>query len=379
MTGAHPPRPILFAMTHSLAGGLREIWNDVADGLGARGHVVRRFVLYPPAQGHAMGDDVSDWHHLVEQRPRSLIAAVKMFVGLIRYVRAERPTAIVTAMPVANILVPLAVTLSGTDTRVFVSHHTPADTHSHMLDLIDGWTGSLGCVAAIISVSDTVGGSLDHKPAAYRAKRCTIHNALPERIERHLDALRRPPAQGDQHGARIIALGRLSAQKNYPLLLNAMAEVADATLEIVGAGEDEDALRALAVRLRIADRVRFVGLVTREEALALAADADIFVQVSRYEGHSLALIEAARLGLPLVVSDVPVQVEAITARDGTRCGIAAALDDPAALALRLRALLGDAAARAQWSQRARRIGDEASNAHMIECYDMLLAPSRAQR
>lgn len=370
MTGA-----IHFAMTHSAAGGLREIWSDIAEGLAARGHATRRFVLYPPEDPVSEGVDWDEWHHVVEAKPRSLRAAVALWLALVRYLRRERPAAIVTAMPAANVLLPIAVLAARVPTRVFVSHHSPTDTHNRLLDWIDGWTGSLPCVAGIISVSDAVGATLAHKPARYRAKRITVHNALPQRVEAQIAAL--PRTRGN--GRRLIALGRLTRQKNYPMLIRALAAVPGATLEIVGHGEDEAALRSLAVTLGVADRIIFTGWLTRQAALARAAAADVFVQVSLFEGHSLALIEAARLALPLVVSDVPVQVEGVTARDGTRCGIVVPLGDDAALSVALATLAGDAAARAHWSALAARLGSEVSNAAMLDRYEAMLAPAGASR
>ena len=363
---------IHFAITHSAAGGLRELWDDIAEGLIARGHPVKRFVLYPPADAEGEGVDMEVWHHVADARPRSVLGAVRTFAALVRYLRRERPAAVVSAMPAANVLLPLAVTVARVRTRVFLSHHSPTDTHNRLLDRIDGWTGGLPCVAGIISVSDAVGATLAHKPATYRARTLTIHNALSERVERILDALPRVKAGGDR--LRVVALGRLTYQKNYPMLIRAIAAVPGAMLEIVGGGEDEAALRALVADLGLGDRVAFAGLIPREAALAKAASADVFVQVSRYEGHSLALIEAARLGLPLVVSDVPVQVEGITARDGMRCGIVVALDDPVALASALRALHDDPALRSHWSGLASRLGAEASNARMLDRYEAVLAP-----
>lgn len=368
---------IHFTMTHSTAGGLRELWDDIAEGLIARGHPVKRFVLYPPADAEGEGVDMAVWHHVVGARPRSVLGAIRTFAALVRYLRRERPSAVVSAMPAANVLLPLAVTIARVRTRVFLSHHSPTDTHNRLLDRIDGWTGSLPCVAGIISVSNAVGATLAHKPATYRARTLTIHNALSERVERLLDGLPRVKAVSDR--LRVVALGRLSHQKNFPMLIRAMAEVPGAHLEIVGGGEDEAALRALVADLSLEDRVNFAGLVPREAALAKAASADVFVQVSRYEGHSLALIEAARLGLPLVVSDVPVQVEGITAQDGTRCGIVVPLEDPAALAAAVRELQDDLARRAYWADLATRLGGEASNARMLDRYEAVLAPAAPAR
>lgn len=365
-------RAIHFAITHSAAGGLRELWDDIADGLAARGYATSRFVFYPPADAAGEQVDMVGWHHIAAAKPRTPWQAARMIAALVRYLRRERPAVIVSSMPAANVLLPVAVTLARVPTRVILSHHSPTDTHNPLLDRLDGWTGSLRRVVRVVCVSDAVRATLAHKPRRYRANALTIHNALSERLERILDTL--PRRRSNDGVLRVVALGRLTAQKNYPMLIRGMAAVSGARLEIVGGGEDEAALRALVAELELGDRVTFTGLVAREAALARAAAADVFVQVSRYEGHSLALIEAARLGLPLVVSDVAVQVEGVTAADGTRCGIVVPLDDHDALAAVLRLLRDDSAARAHWAALAARLGREASNAHMLDRYEAALAP-----
>jgi glycosyltransferase involved in cell wall biosynthesis len=358
-------------MTHSGPGGLREIWNDVALGLGARGHAVGRFVFYPDTGGESAREATADgWTHVLPARP-GFLGVPGLLWALVRHLRTTRPAAIVTAMPFANVVIPLAVRLAGTGTRVIVSHHSPRDTHNPAIDRLDSLTGRMVCVAAVVSVSDSVAAALDNKPAGYRAKRKTIRNALPDRIEGVIDRLAGEDGPPKVVG-RIIALGRLSHQKNYPMLLRAMVHAPAGTLDIVGSGEDEAQLRALAVTCGVADRVRFLGQMKREQALAHAATAAVFVQVSHYEGHSLALIEAARLGLPLVVSDVPVQVEGVTARDGGLCGIIVPLGDEAALGAVLNGLLESADERAAWSARALRLGREASNQAMVDAYESLL-------
>jgi glycosyltransferase involved in cell wall biosynthesis len=200
----------------------------------------------------------------------------------------------------------------------------------------------------------------------------TIHNALPDAIEAALDRMHADPALA-KVPRRVVAVGRLSYQKNYPMLLRALVHAPEALLDILGEGEDAADLRALAEQSGVADRVRFLGLMPREQALAHAATAEVFVQVSHFEGHSLALIEAARLGLPLVVSRVPVQVEGITAPDGEICGIAVPIGDDAGLGSTLARLLSDADERAHWAQKARKLGLAASNRAMIDAYERLLA------
>ena len=146
----------------------------------------------------------------------------------------------------------------------------------------------------------------------------------------------------------------------------------DVTVTIVGNGPDEASLRDLAAQLGVTDRVAFLGHLPREEALAVLADGDIFAQVSLFEGHSLALVEAAKLGLPLVVSDVPVQIEGITASDGTRCGIAIGAQDAEGLAAAICGLLDDPRKYDELAARSAMLGAEASYVNMLNRYEALV-------
>ena len=370
-------RPILFAVTHTGPGGVRELWCDIAEGLRARGHTIGLVGLYP------LGSEAAEagregWRLIVPQRPRGPLAAARLLWRLVRFLRATRPAAIVTAQPALNALVPLAAWLAGGGIRVVITHHSPTHTHNPLLDRLGGWTGLLPGVAAVVSVSDAVAHTLDAKPAAYRARRQTIHNALPERIEQDLDALKAArDAAGHVRGRRVVALGRLHPQKNHPLLIAALAQVPGATLEIVGEGADRAQLEAQIAAAGLAGRVHLRGYCPRAQALKIAAEADVFAQVSLYEGHSLALIEAARLGLPLIVSDIPEQVEAVTAADGTLCAAVVPLGDAGHLAGVLMDILDDSQIYARWAALSARLGQESSNAVMIDRYERLLAPDTA--
>ncbi|MGW8281583.1 glycosyltransferase (plasmid) [Sphingomonas aurantiaca] len=175
----HENEAIHFAITHSTrVGGLRKLPDDIADGLRARGHLVGRFVLYPPADPEAEGVDRVVWYHVVPKRPRTPLTAIRMIAGLVRYLQRTRPAAIVWSMPAANVQLQTAVTIARVPTRVFLSHHSPPPTHNCWLDRIDGWAECLACVAGAVSVSDALGATLAHKRDGYRAKTLTIYNAL---------------------------------------------------------------------------------------------------------------------------------------------------------------------------------------------------------
>ena len=104
-----------------------------------------------------------------------------------------------------------------------------------------------------------------------------------------------------------LTVARLEANKGLPDLLRALAAL-DPALEwrwiIVGAGRDRAPLEALARRLGVAARARFVGSVGEVDLHNLYALAGGFALPSLYEGSSLATLEAMAHGLPVVATRV---------------------------------------------------------------------------
>jgi glycosyltransferase involved in cell wall biosynthesis len=105
-------------------------------------------------------------------------------------------------------------------------------------------------------------------------------------------------------GPHLLAVGRLSHEKGYDLLIEALAMVRaqfpDAELAIAGAGQEEAELRRLCGELKLENAVKFAGRV--ERPYDYFAGATLFVLSSRYEGMPNALVEAAAAGLPLVAT-----------------------------------------------------------------------------
>jgi glycosyltransferase involved in cell wall biosynthesis len=131
-------------------------------------------------------------------------------------------------------------------------------------------------------------------------------------------------------GRRVLAVGNLKPQKNYPLLFEAYAamEKGDADrLIVIGEGELRDGLEAQVRDLGIDHWVRMPG---QSECLeAYYKTADLFVMSSRHEGLPTVLIEALGFGLPVVSTDCPSGPRQIL--DGGRFGALVPMDDPEAL------------------------------------------------
>ncbi|WP_100793989.1 glycosyltransferase [Methylobacterium oryzae] len=325
---------VYFFANHSSSGGVGELWSDLAAGLAAKGFRTRLIALWPSADTSMAGDERVPWHHVVSERPRSMRRLLCLVRDLVLLFRKDTPDCVVTAMPATNLLVPAAALLSYRRIRAITSHHTPANTLKWPMNWLDRYASVPPNVSASVSVSKTVATSYHRGRGWLRSKQRVISNALSPAIEQHLSELfrMRQPRIGGDAPFRVISLGRLSAQKNYDVLIKAALYMPNVIVSIIGHGPEETRLRSLADCLGVTDRVKFLGLMGRKDALRMLAAADVFVQMSRFEGHSLALIEAAKLGLPLVVSNIPVQLEFITDEIGRHCGISVDIDDARSLA-----------------------------------------------
>jgi glycosyltransferase involved in cell wall biosynthesis len=112
------------------------------------------------------------------------------------------------------------------------------------------------------------------------------------------------PAMRSSAGPQLLAVGRLSQEKGFDLLLNALADVRqrfpEAHLILAGAGPEETALKLLCRELGLDSAVCFAGHV--DQPYKFFANTTLFVLPSRHEGMPNALLEAAAAGLPLAVT-----------------------------------------------------------------------------
>ena len=103
----------------------------------------------------------------------------------------------------------------------------------------------------------------------------------------------------------LLAVGRLHPQKDYPTMLEAVAQLQSripqpGTLVIAGDGPDAERIAELAAQLSV--RARLLG--RRDDIAGLMAAADVLVLSSVWEARALVVQEAMQIGLPVVATDV---------------------------------------------------------------------------
>jgi glycosyltransferase involved in cell wall biosynthesis len=157
---------------------------------------------------------------------------------------------------------------------------------------------------------------------------------------------------------RLVSAGRLVPRKGVASVVEAMSELPDAELMIAGgdgsadaaSNSERDRLDMLARQHGVADRIRFVGQMSRGQMAALLRSADVVVCTPWYEPFGMVPLEAMASGVPVVGSAVGGLLDSVA--DG-RTGILVPPWDPAAIARAVRTLLDSPERRAAFGSAGR--------------------------
>jgi 1,4-alpha-glucan branching enzyme len=164
----------------------------------------------------------------------------------------------------------------------------------------------------------------------------------------------RPRRRERRDPGRVLFAGRLAPQKGVDVLLRAFEVVLrrrpDASLRVLGDGDQELYLRRFARYLGVARRVEFCGWCTDADLVENYRSAAVVAVPSRYEPFGLVAVEAMACGVPVVASRVGGVATVV------EDGVSGYLVEPAnylELAQRIVALLVDEAGRAAMGRAAR--------------------------
>lgn len=226
--------------------------------------------------------------------------------------------------------------------------------------------------AVKISAVEALGLHADRITVIERGRtRDRLGHATPERRRQARQSLGLAP-----DAEVLLNVARQEYQKGQRHLLEAVApllrQYPKLVLLVVGRpGRASAELQALAEKLQLGDRVRFLG--HRSDVPELLAAADIFVFPSLYEGLGGAVLEAMAMSLPVVASDIPALREATG--DGG-CALLVKPADADALRAAIDRLLRDPALREGLGAQGvttfeEKFGIERSARRMIELYRTL--------
>jgi teichuronic acid biosynthesis glycosyltransferase TuaC len=165
-------------------------------------------------------------------------------------------------------------------------------------------------------------------------------------------------------GPLMASVGNLIALKGHDITIAALADLPEVRLVIAGSGGEERALRDLAERLGVADRLVLAGPLPAERLSVLLSAASAMVLPSTSEGLANVWVEALACGTPLVIPDVGGAREVLREANSGRI----IERNPEAIAGAVRELLADPPEQAAVAASAARFSWEVNAAELAAHY-----------
>ena len=301
--------------------------------------------------------------------------------AVVRYLRRERPAAMLSDKDRVNRIALLARALARVPTRLVLRSGTTISIDLASRSRLERWVqrNSMGRLypladQLIVPSAGVADDMADYTGLARERIRVVPPPVVPARLfeTRHI-----PPAHpwfGQTGIPLILSAGELCGRKDFETLIRAFARVRaerPCRLMIIGRGAARERLLALAVNLDVAGDVALPGYVA--DPYAYMAHADLFAFSSRWEGLGFVLIEALAVGTPVVATDCPSGPREILGAG--RYGRLVPVGDDGALARAMLATLDDPPPEPLLRQAARPYEIETSTDAYLEV--MGLAPSAA--
>jgi len=107
----------------------------------------------------------------------------------------------------------------------------------------------------------------------------------------------------DNRILNILAIGRLSREKNFSYLINTLHRLSHVkfVLRIVGDGPDKEMLEKLVIKLKLQDKIFFLGF--KNNINFFLNNSDLLIHTSKFEGFPNVVVEAISAGVPVISSD----------------------------------------------------------------------------
>ncbi len=286
-------------------GGAERVMVNLARGLKGNGVDVH-LVL-----GKATGPYLAEVPKSIKVINLGANRALTSLPGLVKYLRKEKPVAILSAIEQNNVIAIWAAKIARVNTTVVVSVHTTISKAKTMLK-----RGKLMPVLVrkfypmaddIVAVSEAVKVDFLLATGLKADKVHVILNPVvtPDLFTKAKMPLRHPWfAPGEP--PVILGVGRLKTPKDFPNLIRAFYRVRQqqhVRLVIIGEGDEQPKLESLVNKLGIRDDVDFHGFV--DNPYSYMANASVFVLSSAWEGLPTVLIESLAIGVPVVSTDCP--------------------------------------------------------------------------
>jgi glycosyltransferase involved in cell wall biosynthesis len=291
---------ILLCITGLGMGGAEKVVTSLADALAAKGHEVCIAFMTGAAVVLPKNANVQ----VVSLGMVTKMDAMSAFFKLIRLIRVFRPDVVHSHMIHANIFARLVRLVTPITRLISTAHNSNEGGKLRMI--VYRLTDALADIST--NVSEEAVAAFVKAKAVRSSRMLAVHNGIATDAFVFNAAARvgiRQDLFVHDNCQLILAVGRLHDAKDYPNLFHALTHLPVNGLTyqmcIAGDGPLRGNLEALAVKLGIADRVRFLGV--RSDIPDLMSAADVFVLPSAWEGFGLVVAEAMACERVVVATD----------------------------------------------------------------------------
>ena len=168
----------------------------------------------------------------------------------------------------------------------------------------------------------------------------------------------------------LISVGSLIERKGHRLTIEAMLELPDFELLIVGEGPERGTLEAQIARLGLGSRVRLLGARPHAELPRYYGAADAMVLASSREGWANVLLESMACGTPVIASNIPGNPEVV---QEWAAGLVIEANTPAGIAAGVRRLFANPPPRTATRAYAERFSWDETSAGQLALFRRVLA------
>ncbi len=249
--------------------------------------------------------------------------------------------------------IPVVITARGTDVSLIPQYAVPRRL---IRRTIDGAAALIGVSAAIKAALVELGAPPD--------KVTVLRNGVDTLLFRPVDRAQARAALGIVRPT-LISVGLLIERKGHHRVIEAMTQLPEFDLAIVGEGPERGRLTALIDRLGLASRVRLLGSRPHAELPMLYGAADALVLASSREGWANVLLESMACGTPVVASNIWGNPEVV---QEPAAGVIAEENTPAGIASAIRRLFDHPPARIATRAYAERFSWDATTAGQIALF-----------
>ena len=297
-------KKILFFTVSMDGGGTERVINHLLGNLDRRRFYPELVILKNEIQ-YDLPDDIK----VISLNKKKSLDIFRLIFQLIRILKRNKPDIAVSFLDYPNLMLITAAKLSGYKGKVVISERSNPklcsyrDRKKHFI-----WQFLKKVFYPksdfIITVSKGVEKYCKDKFGLAENKIRTIYNGVDFDLINKLKDQRVNDLLFENNIPTILAVGRLSFEKDYPTLFKAFKKVLKAKkarLLLLGSGEEQNKLSVLADSLNISSYVHFMGF--QSNPFAFMAHADILVLSSRWEGFPNVLHEAMACRSAVVATD----------------------------------------------------------------------------